>query len=411
METPASPSETTKNRRIIATLALALLLASLGTSIANIALPRLALAFDAPFVQVQGVVIAYLGALTVLVVAAGRLGDMHGLRRMLVAGLALFAVGSLLCGLAPTLPLLIAARVLQGAGAAFLMALSLALVRERVPEGRTGRAMGLLGTVSAVGTALGPTLGGLVLAMAGWRGVFLGLVPPAVLAFALALIWLPRDEGRARQAVPALALLPGIATLPGLAANLLVAAVMMATLVVGPFYLGRGLGLGEAVAGLVMSVGPALSILGGVPAGRAVDAWGAPRIVMAGLVLMAVGACALVVLPGMLGVAGYVAAIAALTPGYQLFQAANNTAVLDGVPRDRRGTVAGQLSLSRNLGLVAGAAGMGAVFAWGVGSPEVGTAAPEAVARGMQAVFVLAALMMLVAIALVLRRPARGTRA
>ena len=140
------------NRGITAVLALSMLLASLGTSIANIALPALAGAFAAPFHAVQWVVVAYLAALTVSVVAVGRLGDRYGLRRMHLAGLALFAAASLLCGLAPSLWLLIAARALQGVAAAFLMTLSMALMRETAGDARLGRAMGLLGTVSALGT-------------------------------------------------------------------------------------------------------------------------------------------------------------------------------------------------------------------------------------------------------------------
>lgn len=157
--------------RITITLALAMLLASLGTSIANVALPTLAEVFSAPFAQVQAVVVAYLAALTVSVVIAGRLGDNYGLKPMLALGLSVFALASLLCAVAPNLWLLIGARTLQGTGAAFLMTLPMALMRQTASETHMGRAMGLLGTVSALGTALGPSLGGLLIP-AGWRGIF-----------------------------------------------------------------------------------------------------------------------------------------------------------------------------------------------------------------------------------------------
>jgi MFS family permease len=321
METAASPPATTENRRIIVVLALSLLLASLGTSIANIALPRLAEAFAAPFHHVQWVVIAYLVTLTASVVFAGRLGDIHGLRRMHLAGLGLYALSSLLCGLAPNLWLLIGARALQGIGAAFVMTLSLALVRETTSDARMGRAMGLLGTVSALGTALGPSLGGVMVATAGWQGVFLIQVPFAALALVLAFTALPQDTGRAQPPAAGFGMLRGATPLSGLVVNLLVAAVMMTTLFVGPFYLRLGLGLGEVQVGLVMSVGPAISIIGGIPSGRAVDTWGAARVVAAGLVLLAAGAIALAVLPGVSGVGGYILGVAVLTQGYQLFQA------------------------------------------------------------------------------------------
>jgi MFS family permease len=145
-------------------LALCALLPALGTSIANVALPTFTEAFGASFQQVQWVVLAYLLANTTLVVGAGRLGDLAGRRRLLLAGLLLFTAASALCGVAPSLGLLIAARAVQGVGAAVLMALSVAMVGEVVPKARAGRTMGLLGAASAVGTALGPTLGGLLIA-------------------------------------------------------------------------------------------------------------------------------------------------------------------------------------------------------------------------------------------------------
>ena len=181
----------------------------------------------------------------------------------------------------------------------------------------------------------------------------------------------------------------------------LVAAVMMTTLVVGPFYLGLGLGLTETLVGLVLATGPVISIFSGVPSGRLVDGWGHGRMLAIGLALLAAGAFLLAILPNMTGVAGYVLALAVLTPGYQLFQAANNTAALANVPKDLRGTVSGLLGLSRNAGLIAGASIMGAVFVLGVGSQDLAHAAPQAIAHGMRLTFLLACGMMLVAIGVV----------
>jgi MFS family permease len=112
-----------------------MLLASLGISTANIALPALAEALSAPFGQVQWVVVAYLAALTVSVVIVGRLGDVYGLRRMHLAGLGLFALASLICGLAPNLWILVGARAVQGTGVAFLMTLSILCARRPARRG------------------------------------------------------------------------------------------------------------------------------------------------------------------------------------------------------------------------------------------------------------------------------------
>ena len=137
-----------------------------------------------------------------------------------------------------------------------------------------------------------------------------------------------------------------------------------------------------------------------MPSGRLVDRLGAGRVLVLGLGAMAAGAFGLVVLPGAFGVAGYVAAIAVLTPGYQLFQAANNTAVMAGVPVARRGRASGLLGLARNLGLIAGASVMGAVFAAGAGTGVLEEAGAEAVARGMRWSFAVAGGLMGLALAI-----------
>ena len=125
-------------RWILASLSLSMLLSSIGTSIANVSLPTLAQAFDASFQQVQWVVIAYLVTITTVIVSVGRLGDMTGRRRLLLVGVFLFTVASVLCGVAPTLWLLIAARAAQGLGAAIMMALTMAFVGETVPKSQVG---------------------------------------------------------------------------------------------------------------------------------------------------------------------------------------------------------------------------------------------------------------------------------
>jgi MFS family permease len=182
---------------------------------------------------------------------------------------------------------------------------------------------------------------------------------------------------------------------PGLAGSGAVATVMATTFVVGPFYLARALGLDPAGVGLVMSIGPVMSALAGVPAGRLVDRFGAARISVAGLAAMVTGT-ALMALAGLvlkgpvLGIAGYIGPIAVLTAGYALFQAANNTAVMSGVPADRRGVVSGILNLARNLGLITGASALGAVFTLAAGVPDITAAPADAVASGMRVTFLVA---------------------
>ncbi|WP_247887314.1 MFS transporter [Azospirillum sp. SYSU D00513] len=457
-------------RWALAALSLSMLLSSLGTSVANVALPTLGQAFGASFQDVQWVVIAYLLAVTSLIVGVGRLGDLIGRRRLLLAGILLFTGASALCGSAPSLPLLVAARAAQGLGAAVMMALTMAFIGETVPKERTGSAMGLLGTMSAVGTALGPSLGGLLIAGPGWRAIFLLNLPLGALAFLLARRHLAPDRqtpkagldgfdgtgmlllaltlaayalamtvgrgglGPLNLALLAAAVLGAVLFLrvearaspplirpamfrdpvlgPGLAMSALVSTVVMATLVVGPFHLSRALGLDTAMTGLVLSAGPFAAALTGVAAGRLADRFGARRMTVAGLCGMAAGSLLLSVIPATLGVAGYVAPILLVTVGYALFQTANNTAVMADVPPDRRGVVSGMLTLSRNLGLVTGASAMGALFAVASAATDVAAASPDAVAAGTRITFAAAAILVVAALAIaVASRAPAGRRA
>lgn len=415
-----NPATSPRQGMRLAVLALAMLLPSLGTSIVNVALPDMARDFGADFAAVQWVVLAYLLALSAFIVGAGRLGDLFGRRRLLLAGIGLFAMASAAAALANGLGGVVAARAAQGLGAALMMALAVASVGDLVPRDRAGSAMGLLGTVSAVGTALGPTLGGALVAAFGWPAVFVALAAAGGLAAGLAGAVLPaehRQPGRVEFDTAGLVLLavalagyalaltrggsspgfrlamagvaglaaagflwvearsrapliqPGLladrALAAGLASSGLVATVLMATLVVGPFYLAGSLQLDPLRTGLVMSVGPVVSALCGVPGGRAVDRFGPQRVMRVGLAGVFGGSVLMVLLPGQLGWPGYAGSLAVMTSGYALFQAANNTAVMARAPGEGRGLVSGLLGLSRNLGLVTGASAMGALFVWG----------------------------------------------
>lgn len=375
-------------RGILAALALCMLLPALGTSIATVALPALAGAFGATFEQARWVVLAYLLSVTALIAGAGRLGDKLGRRRLLLAGIGMFTAASALAGAAPTLVLLVAARVLQGLGAAAMMALTLAFAAGSVPKARAGRAMGLLGSVSAAGTALGPALGGLLVARAGWPAVFLVGVPLGALAFGLAWHHLPADTPRAGSPGPSWPMLRDPLLLGRLLQNALVAAVVMSTLVVGPFHLAGTFGLDAARVGLAMSVGPVVAALAGAPSGRLVDRFGASAMARAGLATLLAGCLGLCIAPNALGLAGYLVPLAVVTAGYALFQAGNQTAVMADAADTHRGAVSGLLNLSRQLGFIAGTAALGAVFA----------------ATGLRTTFAVAAALAAVALAAATRR-------
>lgn len=433
--------------RLFAGLALCVLAPSLATSSANVALPTLAQHFHSGFAAAQWVVLAYLLTTTSLLVGAGRLGDRFGPRRLLRAGLLLFGLAAALCSVAPGLPSLLAARALQGLAAALLLSLALALASAQAGGGGVAPAVGLLGGMSALGTALGPALGGWLLSAFGWPAIFLLGLPLSLAALLLLRGELPPDPapapgGPLARALPGLLLLAaalcsyalaltlekgrfgllsgglllaavilaglllwreartGAAFLdlaalrePGLtaalAASALVSTVLMATLVVGPFYLTQGLHLPQARLGLVLSAGPLLVALASQPAGRLTSRLGAPRLTLAGLLILLAGALLLAARPGG-SLPGYLLPVLVLTLGYALFQTANNAGVMQAAAADQRGLLAGLLNLSRNLGLISGTALMGAVYNRSAASGGAG--------QGLQACFGLAGLLLLAAL-------------
>jgi MFS family permease len=307
--------------------------------------------------------------------------------------------------------------------------------------------MGLLGTVSAVGTALGPSLGGALIAAFGWPAVFAVLAALGGITLLIGRALFPTDtkvtgrstefdgtgtvllalsllvlsasmtlgsrmsgltvatlaalsvlgiaafvlhEARTPAPLVRMDLLRDRALSTGLVSMALVSAIMMATLVVGPFYLSGALGLGSVQIGLVMSVGPGVAALTGAPAGRLVDHLGSFRVIIAGLMAVAAGSILMTFLPSYFGVGGYSVSLVIITFGYALFQAANTTAVMQGATSDRRGVTSALLGLSRNLGLISGASAMGAIYAMGprmVGALGLG-AGDES---GLRLTFVVAA--------------------
>jgi len=432
----------------LASLSLAMLLPSLGISVANIALPSLRAAFDVTSQEAQWVVIAYLVAVTSSLVTAGRLGDLLGRKMLLLIGIAVFSFASLAAVFASTIWVVVLARGIQGVGAAMMMSLTVAAVSDAVPAERSGTAMGLLGTVSAIGTAAGPSLGGLLVGMFGWHSIFVlmagtgllaafsvGTQLPAVAtvrrrpafdlpgalvlmltvaAFALATTLSPFTfvnavlagvavlgvatfvlmERRAASPLVQLEMLQRPPIAAGLLSIALVSAIVMTTLVVGPFYLTGVLGLDTATAGLVMTIGPTVSAIVGLPAGQIVDRNGPTVVTYVGLFTLLVGTLVMMILPSGIGLPGYICGLVAITSGYALFQAANNTALVAGASKDQRGVTSALLALGRNVGLITGASAMGALFALASGGAKTGGQ------HGLQVVFAVASGFVAVALGL-----------
>jgi EmrB/QacA subfamily drug resistance transporter len=199
---------------VLTVLCLGLFMILLDGTIVNIALTHIQGYYDTTFGDIEWVMNAYILSFAVLLVTLGRFGDLWGRRKLFIAGMALFTAGSLACGLAPSIGLLIAFRVVQGVGGAAMMPATLSIIAAVFPAGRRGAAMGVWGGVSGLATAIGPTLGGVIVqyvtwptAADSWRWIFLVNIPIGVAGVVLALRIVP--ESRNPTAVQSLDL-PGV---------------------------------------------------------------------------------------------------------------------------------------------------------------------------------------------------------
>lgn len=176
---------------ILLTLSLGFFMTLLDLTIVNIAIPSMTDKLDASFDQVLWVLNAYILVLAVLLITAGRLGDIRGKKTMFIAGVAVFTIASLGCGLSQDPAQLIAARAVQGLGAAMLMPQTMSIIIDTFPAERRGAAMGVWGAVAGVATIAGPTVGGLLVTAFDWRWIFFVNVPIGILVLAMAVPILP----------------------------------------------------------------------------------------------------------------------------------------------------------------------------------------------------------------------------
>ncbi len=178
----------------VAAVCLGAFMGQLDASIVTVALPTLQRTFDASVGAVTWVGLSYLLVLVATVVAVGRFADMWGRKLLYVYGFGIFIIGSALCGLAPSLGWLIGFRALQAVGAALLQANSVAIIVLAVPKPSLGKAIGIQGAAQAVGLALGPTVGGFLLAAGGWRLIFFVNVPFGVIGMVAGVLMIPRSR-------------------------------------------------------------------------------------------------------------------------------------------------------------------------------------------------------------------------
>ena len=235
------------NGVILLTMSLGVLIAQIDTSVVNLAVKEIGARLDAGITALQWIVDAYNLVYASLLLTAGTLADLYGRRRIFALGIALFALGSLVCGLAPNAAVLVAGRAVAGLGAALEIPTSLAIltVTYRETKQRT-QALGLWASCNGLAFIVGPTLGGVLVETAGWRSIFLLIIPICLLTLVLTArsVSESRDPGGRRLDAPGQAL--AIAALGALSL----------AVIEGPRW-GW-----ESVGSVVAFVGSALNILG-----------------------------------------------------------------------------------------------------------------------------------------------------
>jgi MFS family permease len=403
----------------------------LDASIVAITFPAMEHEFSAPVAAVQWVSLGYLLGLIAMLAPAGRLGDAIGRKLVYTYGFAFFTVASAACGLAPSLGVLVALRLAQAAGAAMLQANSVALVTTSAPKARMRFALGVQAGAQSVGLALGPTLGGLLTATAGWRAVYWVNVPVGLVAVVAGRYLLPRTRhfsppgkfdapGTGLMVIATSALLLALSAVSGLSlpawltaflAVLAVAATaafirrearaghplipvrllrsrplalglagaacgyfaLFGPLVLIPQVLARGSG-GTARAGLLLSALPLgfglAALLGDLVLP---EAWGDRRRALAGAVLTCAVMGASIAVP--VTQATVVPQLALAGVGLGIFVPANNAVIMRGIADSSASLVGGLVSMARGIGTTFGISLM--ALAWHLGTQSSQAGNPE----------------------------------
>jgi EmrB/QacA subfamily drug resistance transporter len=416
--------ETLYNRKYTFLLvsALAAFVATLDASIVNVSLPTLSRQFNSSVDMIAWISLAYSLTISATLLVAGRMAVRHGYRFTYMAGFSIFALGSLLCALAVSIETLIAARVLQGIGASFLMASGPALITRAFPANERGKGMGLMGTIVGVGLMSGPPLGGFLVSSVGWPSIFLINIPIGIFGFIYSAKYLkllaPDDPvtridifggvfqgsaiilillffNRINQpdwppvllysvlgaALLSLALfiwrerrtqhpLLGLSLFRHTQFTLAIAVMIMAFIVASsgmvliPFFLEELLHLAPMQVGLVLVTIPICTMLVAPIAGRISDSIGVRFLTAFGLALFAIGTFWIATLNEHASRFDVIIRLTLIGIGQGIFHSPNSSGMMSAVPRPKVGLASGVLAVARNLGFAGGVAVGTAAFAY-----------------------------------------------
>lgn len=403
-------------------------MATLDGSIVNVALPSMAKVLKVSTSNIQFVATSYLIVIAGVILVFGKLGDLLGKTKMFVFGVALFTVGSLLCGLSGSYPILILARVIQAVGAAGTMANNQGIVTEIFPPNERGKALGINGTAVALGSLVGPGLGGLIVGAVGWEYIFFINVPIGLIAVIAAIKLLPRTEKKQDQKLDTtgavlflIAIVPLFVSLNEgvnrgftdslILAGFAVAIVAFAAFIVVekkkqdplvqlgmfsnrlfslsifcgfvsfvaifchnillPFYLQDVRAYTPTFSGLIMMVYPLVLTAVAPLSGHMSDKIGSEILTFFGLCLTSVGLFLMATMNENSTLTYLIIVIAIMSVGMGMFQSPNNSLVMSTVSRDKLGVAGSINALIRNVGMVCGIA-LATTLLYGTMSYKIG---------------------------------------
>jgi EmrB/QacA subfamily drug resistance transporter len=404
---------------ILMSVGMGTFLATVDSSIVNVALPTLVKNFDTKFAVVQWIVLSYLLTLATLMLSIGRLADMIGKKPIYLGGMVLFTIGSLLCGLSPSVYWLIGFRILQAIGAAMMVALGTGILTEAFPPEERGKALGMAGGIVSIGIITGPTLGGVLIDLISWHWIFFVNIPVGIIGSFLVMHYLPNTKplrgqhfdffgagtlfisliafllaltigqkfGFTDRKIVSLFIIWAIFFMLFLLAELCSRQPMVdfrlfknilfslnlftgfisfvsigGIILLMPFYLENVLSFSPHQVGLLMAVVPLAAGFTSPVAGMLSDRFGTRRISTIGLTLMLSGFFSLLSLSSHTNTLGYLLRFLPLGLGIGIFQSPNNSAIMGAAPKERLGVVSSLLSLTRALGQSAGIAVLGAFW-------------------------------------------------
>jgi EmrB/QacA subfamily drug resistance transporter len=457
--------EMTQGRRylILFNVCIATFMATLDSSIVNISLPTISAFFSVSINSVQWTVTAYLLAISSLLLVWGRISDLYSRKYLFAAGLAVFTLGSMLCGMAGSFPMLVAARVLQAIGASITMALVNGIVTSIFPPTERGKALGIVGTVVAVGSLAGPSLGGLLVHVASWRAIFYVNLPFGVLGVVLTFLLLPESVKRTDVGafdvkgaflfvtsilllfLGLLSLQDGLLSVGWAVAMVLMAVVflvlflrlearhpnplldlklfrntvfssslatayltfvaMFSYLFFMPFYLQDVLELPVLTAGLVMSVYPLTTGIVSPISGSISDRYKKVPLTLIGLSITTLALAWVSSLVASAPIALIVVPVFLMGLGGACFQSPNNSQIMGSVSRDRLGVAGSITSFFRNFGMITGTTVSVLLYSFvtktGISGLSTGTFDAPLFLTGFRAVLLFASALSLVAVAVV----------